>query len=84
MGQRKQRETLPQKEPFPIVRMPGARPRLTKAWDAAPQLLSRRGPVYFFYEAWTTSNRSKGQSRLLEKGKYFRNPLLLGKCLIAF
>lgn len=30
------------------------------------------------------SSHSKGQSCLfLEKGKYFRNPLLLGKCLIA-
>lgn len=31
------------------------------------------------------SSHSKGQSCLfLEEGKYFRNPLLLGKCLIAF
>lgn len=33
------------------------------------------------------SSHAKGQRcllELLEKGKYFRNPLLLGKCLIAF
>lgn len=31
------------------------------------------------------SSHSKGQSCLfIEKGKYFRNALLLGKCRIAF
>ena len=82
-GQRKQREMLPQKEPFPIVRMPGAWPRITKERDAALQLLGSGGPAYF-YEAWTMRSHSKGQSCLLEKGKYLRNLLLLGKCLTAF
>lgn len=45
------------------------------------------GDPAYFYEAWTVSSHAKGQRcllELLEKGKYFRNPLLLGKCLIAF
>lgn len=42
----------------------GARPWLTKAWDAAPQLLSIRGPVYLFiffmrHGQWVTVQKAK-------------------------
>lgn len=56
----------------------------TEARNAARELLGRRSPSHS-YEAQTMHSHSKGQScPFLEKGEYFRTPLLLGTCLIAF
>lgn len=50
--------------------------------NAALELPGSGGAAYF-YEAWTMSSHSEGQCCPSGKGKHLRNPLLLGKCLMA-
>lgn len=77
-GQRKQRERLPQRGHCPSGEAQGWVHK-GRTEDAALQLLGRGDPAYFC-EAWTMRGHSKGWCCLfLEKGKYFRDLLLLGK-----